>query len=490
MESLDDILKRIKTDFNEQDGTETTPETELDSPYIGDPDCPICHGIGYISYDYPVGHPQFGKMQVCPCRQQKVENAKKRETLIESNISGYENMTFENFNVEGLGHLRQDQIFSLRLAKSHAQKFAEEPIGWLLFNGPYGTGKTHLAAAIANQAMRQGIPLLFQPTPDLLDWLRSSYGGGGSSYQERFDHIRSVQLLILDDLGTQNATPWAEEKLYQILNYRYINHLPTVITTNNNLRDIDGRIASRLEDPNLVTQIVIRAPDYRSPLANPSSTDDLSILHLLPAKTFESFNFRKNENLSQEGSAQLMAAIRAAKAFAQEPRGWLVFAGASGIGKTHLAAAIGNYRKSQLDDPLMISAADLLDHLRAAYSPTSTKPYDERFEKVRSSKLLILNYLDTMNTTPWAREKMIQLLNYRYHAQLPTVITLNIPIQNVDPNIRSRLVDASVCTVIQMFDVPMYSKNSEIDVTDTLPRIKGSSASGKQKYSGRIQPRD
>ena len=61
---------------------------------------------------------------------------------------------------------------------------------------------------------------------------------------------------------------------------------------------------------------------------------------------------------------------------------------------------------------------------------------------------------------------MYQILNYRYQAQMPTVITLMKPIKEVDPNIRSRLVDANFCTVVQMFDVPMYNTNPDIDLTD------------------------
>ena len=65
----------------------------------------------------------------------------------------------------------------------------------------------------------------------------------------------------MDDFGTHNATPWAQEKLFQILNYRYINKLPLVVTTNLPLGQIEERIRSRLEDPDLVTQARILAAD-------------------------------------------------------------------------------------------------------------------------------------------------------------------------------------------------------------------------------------
>ena len=61
---------------------------------------------------------------------------------------------------------------------------------------------------------------------------RSNLRGNNRNLREqRFEEIRNAGLLILDDFGTQNATPWAQEKLFQIINFRYINKLPTVITT-------------------------------------------------------------------------------------------------------------------------------------------------------------------------------------------------------------------------------------------------------------------
>ncbi len=135
---------------------------------------------------------------------------------------------------------------SLERAFNQAQQYSRKLDGWLLLQGGYGCGKTHLAAAIGNFAVGLGVPTLFVTVPDLLDLMRQSYGDKEMGFEERFDEIRRAPLLILDDFGTQNATPWAQEKLFQILNYRYINHLALVVTTNLSLREIEGRIRSRL----------------------------------------------------------------------------------------------------------------------------------------------------------------------------------------------------------------------------------------------------
>ena len=107
--------------------------------------------------------------------------------------------------------------------------------------------------------------VLFAIVPDLLDHLRSTFGPSSEvEYDERFEMIRDVPLLILDDLGTENTTPWAREKLFQIMNYRYNDALPTVITSNRKPEDIDPRIFSRMSDRALCEEhIIIDSADYR-----------------------------------------------------------------------------------------------------------------------------------------------------------------------------------------------------------------------------------
>lgn len=459
------IADRIKRDFIPPEKPVKQAPAAARAIGFGDPDCPICHGIGFTRDDsLEPGDPGFGKIMPCECHKKELIEAERKARAEISNLNGYEHMTFANFNPEGRGQLRDDQKANLQYAKAIAMKYAEKPEGWIFFTGAYGTGKTHLAAAIANEALEHGVANIFQPVPDLLDQLRASFGRIGESYQERFDRVRTIPLLVLDDLGTQNDTGWAEEKLYQIINYRYVNKLPTVITTNVALREMDGRIASRLKDP-MVNRVTFMTPDYRDPLSGSGSEDELSILHLLSDRKFSTFSTREKENLSPEAADQLAKALGESIEFAADPHGWLVLAGPSGIGKTHLAAAIGNQCRDRMENPIFVTASDLLDHLRATFNPNSSTGYDKVFEQVRGAQILILNYLDTVNATSWSKEKMYQILNYRYQAKLPTVITLMKPIKEVDPNIRSRLVDATVCTVVQMFDVPMYNKNPNIDLS-------------------------
>jgi DNA replication protein DnaC len=99
--------------------------------------------------------------------------------------------------------------------------------------GEYGCGKTHLAVSIAKKQIDDGNLVLFQVVPRLLDYLRATFSPHSEQdYDERFQQMCDVDMLILDDLGAQNNTPWANDKLFQLLNHRYNAHAPTVITMN------------------------------------------------------------------------------------------------------------------------------------------------------------------------------------------------------------------------------------------------------------------
>ena len=130
------------------------------------------------------------------------------------------------------------------------------------------------------------------------------------------------------------------------------------------------------------------------------------------------------------------------------PRGWLVLTGPYGSGKTHLAASIANSLADKGDPPLFIMVADLLDHLRATFSPSSGVSYDRRFDEIRTAPVLILDDLGAQSASPWAKEKLHQLFTYRYNAELPTVITIAVEsLESIDERLRVRLLDERLCAI-------------------------------------------
>ena len=214
--------------------------------------CPTCKGAGYLIKENPAGG---SDLVPCHCKRRELVESDYQELQRLSNLQPFADKTFDSFD---------PTVPGVTEAYEAARAFAKNPNGWLLLIGNYGCGKTHLAAAISNEAVRRHIKTLFTIVPDLLDHLRASYAPDSPvRYDERIEGVRTVYLLILDDLGTENASPWAGEKLYQIINYRYNYRLPTVITTNRDLDQIDARIRSRIVDRNLCRRTLIKAKDYR-----------------------------------------------------------------------------------------------------------------------------------------------------------------------------------------------------------------------------------
>lgn len=408
-----------------------------------------------MRYSVPEEDPRFGKIFDCDCRKAQIDADRLRIMRRLGGLDALVDKTFESFNPDGVG-LTPGHQASLRYAYDRARAFAERPLGWLVIRGGYGCGKTHLAAAIANARLEQGEKAVLVTVPDLLDYLRAPFSADfneeGETYHTRFDEVRTTPLLILDDLGIESPTAWAQEKLYQILNHRYNAQLPTVITTNHSMDEIELRLRSRLQDQDLTEVIVITAPDYRR-AGVAANQSDLNTLGLYSHMTFESFKQRRE--LNEEMRENLKRALSITREYAARPEGWLILIGGFSSGKTHLAAAIANERARQGAAVLFITVPDLLDHLRATYAPNSSASYDKRFNEVKNADLLVLDDLGTESATPWAREKLYQLFNYRFNARLPTVITTSRELDDLDPRLVTRMRDKRLCRLFALL-APAY----------------------------------
>ena len=447
MESLGDILRRVTARNISRTTNGGGVKFEISQPNVDH--CPDCRGSGWITKRVPVGHPDFGEAFPCDC-QETFDPATRVAALRRySNLGPLSRITFAATKADGpLQDAASRTLFGQ--AMEAAVRFAEEPRGWLTFAGPSGSGKTHLAVAIANRCIEREQPTFFIVAADLLDHLRAAYSPENPvSYDDLFDQVRNVPVLVIDDLSTQPATPWAQEKLFQVFNHRYNAALPTVVTIRGQYQRLDESLRTRLEAPEGISDTgagsrVFHLGRYNSRLAH-----RIGVLaeDMQQRMRFENFDTNGSQSASQQDRESLTFANEAAQDFAGSPEGWLLFTGLRGCGKTHLAVAIGGESLRQGNDVFYAFVPSLLDHLRAAFSPDSPIGYDELFEQVKTVPLLILDDLGAESSTVWAKEKLYQIVVERHETRLPTVITSAFDLdqlEQAEPRVGSRLMDTNV----------------------------------------------
>lgn len=237
-------------------GLRSDPDAWVE-PADGGPDCGYCQNRRYVL---------DGQGNLKPCPHCSVAQAWKIKALdgFSSRAGAALKQTFFNFQTRFNGI--EDDIL-LDCLKT-AEEFAENPDGrWLILWGERGNGKSHLCGAVANDLIATGTPALFISMPDLLASLKEAMDLQSNTEQEsysgRMKLFKTAPVLILDDLGAETGSSWSDGVIFEILDYRYRNRLPTMIVTNVPLDEFDPRIASRMQDAALSTVIRNQAPDYR-----------------------------------------------------------------------------------------------------------------------------------------------------------------------------------------------------------------------------------
>jgi len=225
-------------------------------------DCPQCHDIGYL-HPLADGKVDYSSTIPCQCRAEEIEKERTERILRLCELPyGSDNLRFETFKAHN---------DSLRAALKYARELADETteLKWLTLIGDVDVGKTHLALAICRKWLERKKPARYVFVPMILDQLRRGYSKQGeNSFDSQMEFLMNVHLLVLDDLGAQKQKDredgsWAIEKLETIIDYRYINGLPLVVTANVPVDDFSFRIASRLRRFEAGKIILIDAEEFR-----------------------------------------------------------------------------------------------------------------------------------------------------------------------------------------------------------------------------------
>lgn len=215
-------------------------------------ECSLCEDTGYIRDGY--------NFSLCNCIKQKLFDIEYNK----SNISNLKNDNFNNFNIDLYSNSVNESVYSSNISpRDNIRNIKDIALGFienfdnadeknLLFLGNTGLGKTFLSNCIANELLKKGKTVLYQTAPVMLDTI-IDYRFNKNTTSSIYENILDVDLLIIDDLGTECMNSMKFSELFNVINTRLLNQnnqiTKTIISTNLNLKELsekyDERIFSR-----------------------------------------------------------------------------------------------------------------------------------------------------------------------------------------------------------------------------------------------------
>jgi DNA replication protein DnaC len=224
--------------------------------------CPDCAGAGYYLLAVPMHDPRFGQLQPCSCPAYTQHRARRQAALLasfQSELGLLADCRLDTFDLaRPPATMKPAERTSLAAAHAACVAYLTQPgPDWLYLFGPVGSGKSHLAAAVAWELAARDLAVVYRSVPDLIDLIRAGYRSG--DYDARLDAVQAAPVLVLDDLGTESDS--ASTLLFQIIEYRSKQPTRTLITSNLTLAQIEERIRSRIAGRARIVPVL--APDYR-----------------------------------------------------------------------------------------------------------------------------------------------------------------------------------------------------------------------------------
>lgn len=214
-----------------------------------DSKCPQCGGTGWIR------HREDGKeyFSECECRKKQIEESRLRFANIPAT---FKDMRLKNFNIAAYKDEKSKTTIraACKYIKQYMSCFEEEHqdgMGLYLYSDTKGSGKTRMAASIANELVDMGYQVKFSLSTEIIQEIKRTWDRDNDlSESKLLDQLQETDILVVDDFGTEQVAGWINDKFYQIINNRYVDHMVTIFTSNYPLDQLeyDDRITNRMKE--------------------------------------------------------------------------------------------------------------------------------------------------------------------------------------------------------------------------------------------------
>lgn len=208
------------------------------------PGCDICGGGGWVRYDLPFGHPQFGKLQPCPNMDIDIDLPEKTRMC---GISKAERL----WDWSVIRHLEGSNAVEVA---SLVSKVIDRGFGWFYLWGEYGTAKTLILQIATAISLRNGKEASYIRMAEILKHLQGGFDAG--DYSSRLQHWETVPVLCIDEFERVNETGWADVERFVLMDNRYVNACRresiTIMAGNKNPSTFDGYLWDRIQDNRFV----------------------------------------------------------------------------------------------------------------------------------------------------------------------------------------------------------------------------------------------
>ena len=213
-------------------------------------ECPVCGGIGWI-----ISINEFGQKEAvfCKCR----ENILLKQRISFADIPPvYKETRLNNFTLSAYQNPSEKRIATAACKKiktylDYFSEYKKSGLGLYLYSETKGSGKTRMAASLANKFLDDGYVVKFATSSRILNAIKKTYDKDSKQKEnELLEDLATTDILFIDDFGSENLTGWVNDKFYHIINERYINKKLTFFTSNVAVEhlDYDDRIKSRVQD--------------------------------------------------------------------------------------------------------------------------------------------------------------------------------------------------------------------------------------------------